>query len=52
MKVIVEPLYEGECEECGKPLCECGSMEEGQKIEDGLPSMNEISTCVKEGLTV
>ena len=27
---IVEPLYEGQCEECGKPLCECGSMEESE----------------------
>jgi len=46
----VEPLYEGQCEECGKPLCECGSMEESED-KDSLPTMNEISKCVKEGMT-
>ncbi len=43
-------ITEIDCEACGKGLCECGAMEESED-KDSLPSMNEISKCVKEGMT-
>ena len=41
-------ITEMECEKCGKGLCECGMMEES---EESLPTMKEMSKCVKEGMT-
>ena len=43
-------ITEIECERCGNGLCECGAMEESED-KDSDPSMNEISKCVKEGMT-
>mgnify|MGYP001560302117 CR=1 FL=1 len=43
-------ITEIDCEACGKGLCECGAMEESED-KDSLPSMNEMSKCVKEGMT-
>jgi len=54
---IVEPLYEGQCEECGKPLCECGSMEESEDKEPKVLRLSEsqlidmISKLVNEAVT-
>jgi len=43
-------ITEIECENCGKGLCECGAMEESENKES-LPTLKEISKCVKEGMT-
>ena len=43
-------ITEVECESCGKGLCECGAMEESEDKES-LPTMSEVSKCVKEGMT-
>jgi len=40
---IVEPLYEGQCEDCGKQLCECGGMDEESINETKEPKVLRLS---------